>query len=235
MYIRTIITYIFIIMLTVLEGLVAYILLLFSKDKKKLIYRGMKFYGFCSTKIIKWIGGVDVQIRGEQNIHEGSFIYASIHQSMADIVILSAIINNPAYILKKELLRVPIVGYYIGICGMIPISRSQSVKDMRVIKEQTSRLIVQKRSLIIFPQGTRQVPKEPLQLKRGLEMIYTHMNVPVIPIVLNTGSYINKNGFIFKKGTITVSFLPPIEAGLDKKTLMQTLHENLQQELNNIQ
>ncbi|MDA8694861.1 1-acyl-sn-glycerol-3-phosphate acyltransferase [Alphaproteobacteria bacterium] len=148
-------------------------------------------------------------------------LFASKHQSMFETIYFNQLFYNPAYILKKELLSIPLFGTYLKKLGMIAIDRSQGIQSLRYVNEQTSEY-VEKRPVIIFPEGTRTAYKDQPDLKPGIFSMYKSLNKPVVPISLNSGYCWPKNNKI-KSGKIIIEFKEPIQPGLSKKEFLDQL------------
>jgi 1-acyl-sn-glycerol-3-phosphate acyltransferase len=148
-------------------------------------------------------------------------LFASKHQSMFETIYFNQLFYNPAYILKKELLSIPLFGTYLKKLGMIAIDRSQGIQSLRYVNEQTFEY-VEKRPVIIFPEGTRTAYKDQPDLKPGIFSMYKSLNKPVVPISLNSGYCWPKNNKI-KSGEIIIEFKEPIQPGLSKKEFLDQL------------
>ena len=179
---------------------------------------------FLSTKII---------IKGKENIitNEKFFIACS-HQSMFETFYLQTIFNSPIFILKKELVKIPIFGWYLKKIGSISINRNKTTKDNLGFFDQISYMVNKSnRPLIIFPQGTRLSPDDRSPFKKGAGRIYDELKIKCQPIAINSGSIWPKNGPLKSNLILTVSILKPIEARLDKKTFLRNLQDNIYSEL----
>ena len=179
---------------------------------------------FLSTKIV---------IKGKENIitNEKFFIAAS-HQSMFETFYLQTIFNSPVFILKKELLLIPIFGWYLKKIGSISIKRNKITKDNFGFFEDIAKIISSsKRPLIIFPQGTRVLPNERPPFKKGASRIYEELKIPCQPVAINSGYVWPKKGPKSSYKTITISILKPIAAGLSKEEFLKNLEKNIYEEL----
>ena len=186
--------------------------------------------GFClkvflSTKII---------IKGKENIiTDEKFFIASSHQSIFETFYLQTIFNSPVFILKKELLLIPIFGWYLKKIGSIPIKRNKISKDNLGFFENISNIITgSKRPLIIFPQGTRVLPDERPPFKKGASRIYEELKIACQPVAINSGYVWPKKGIKNSHRTITVSVLKPISARYSKEEFIKILENNIYEELN---
>ena len=182
---------------------------------------------FLSTKII---------IKGEENIiKDNKFFIASSHQSMFETFYLQTIFNSPFFILKKELLYIPLFGWYLKKIGSISITRNKVTKDNLGFFEDISKKINNSnRPLIIFPQATRVLPTERPPFKKGVGRIYDTLKIHCQPVAINSGFVWPKKGKKNSKKNITVSILSPINPGLSKEDFVQKLEKKIYSELNEI-
>ena len=180
---------------------------------------------FLSTKII---------IKGKENIiTEEKFFISASHQSMFETFYLQTIFNSPVFILKKELLLIPIFGWYLKKIGSISIKRNKVTKDNLGFFEDISKIISNsKRPLIIFPQGTRVLPSERPPFKKGASRIYDELKIACQPVAINSGYVWPKKGLKNSHKTITISILKPIASGLSKDKFLKNLENNIYEELN---
>ena len=182
---------------------------------------------FLSTKII---------IKGETNIikNEKFFIAAS-HQSMFETFYLQTLFNSPVFILKKELLLIPIFGWYLKKIGCISIKRDKVSRENLSFFSDISQIISKSnRPLIIFPQATRVLPNERPPFKKGASRIYDELKISCQPIAINSGHVWPKKGFKQSHKTITISILQPIAAGLSKEEFLKILEKNIYSELDTL-
>ena len=188
--------------------------------------------GFC----LKLFLSTKIHIKGKENIlSNNKFFIASSHQSMFETFYLQTIFNSPIFILKKELLQIPIFGWYLKKIGSIPIKRNKITKDNLGFFDNISKIILKSnRPIIIFPQGTRVLPTERPEFKKGVSRIYEELNISCQPIAINSGYVWPKNGSKSSNKTITISILKPISAGLKKEEFLKILENNIYSELDNI-
>ena len=188
--------------------------------------------GFC----LKFFLSTKIFIKGKENIISNSkFFIASSHQSMFETFYLQTIFNSPIFILKKELLQIPLFGWYLKKIGSISIKRNKITKDNLGFFDDISKIIKNsKRPLIIFPQGTRVLPHERPPFKKGASRIYEELKIKCLPIAINSGSVWPKNGRLSKNKTLTISILKPIESGKESKIFLENLQKIIYEELDNI-
>lgn len=176
--------------------------------------------------------GLDVKIEGLEHLPaDNRYIIAAKHQSAHETMIFPYTLNDPAIILKKELMNIPFWGWYARKAGMIEVDRSARGSALKSMLEGARRVFAEGRPVLIFPQGTRTKLTDTTAnrpYKRGISKIYEGLNCPVVPMALNTGVFWGRNAFIKKSGTATLKFLPPIEAGLSGDEMMHRLEEALE-------
>jgi len=172
--------------------------------------------------------GIKCVVRGREYLPPYPFIIASKHQSVIETIIFHQIVDAPVYVLKKELLRVPLFGAYLKLMGMIPIDRSGKAAALKKLIQASNQAIAAKRPVIIFPEGTRTAPGQHIPYQPGIAAIYSQSNAPVVPTALNTGLLWGKGSFIKKPGTVTIEFLPPLYPGLKRDVFMRTLEEQIE-------
>jgi len=181
---------------------------------------------------VAWVenhfGGIKYRVIGRENIPKGACIVASKHQSEWETFKLHLILHDPAIVLKRELLNIPLIGWWMSRSGSIPIDRSARTKALSNMTEAAHKATIEGRPIVIFPEGTRANPGESRPYKSGVAALYQELNVPVVPMALNSGLLWPKNSFIKKRGTITVEFLPPIPPGLPRNEMMERLRDELE-------
>ena len=190
--------------------------------------------GYWTSFCLKFFLSTKIVIKGKENLiqNEKFFISAS-HQSMFETFYLQTIFNSPVFILKKELLLIPIFGWYLKKIGSISIKRNKVTKDNLGFFEDISKIISNsKRPLIIFPQGTRVLPNERPPFKKGASRIYEELKIACQPVAINSGYVWPKKGLKNSHKTITISILKPIASGLSKDEFLKNLENNIYKELN---
>jgi 1-acyl-sn-glycerol-3-phosphate acyltransferase len=178
--------------------------------------------------------GLDFEVRGIENLPKsGSFIVAAKHQSAYETMKLHILFKDPAVILKKELLSIPLWGLYLKKSDVIAIDRSTPDAAIVSIQEGARRMSAQGRPIVIFPQGTRVRLEESVvqkPYKVGVARIYEAVNLPIVPLALNTGLYWPRSGWLKSSGTVIFKFLKPIEPGMERARLMKALEEQIETE-----
>ena len=200
---------------------------------RKVVLFGGKLMGYWTSFCLKFFLNTKIIIKGRENIlNNEKFFIAASHQSMFETFYLQTIFNSPVFILKKELLLIPIFGWYLKKIGSISIKRNKVTKDNLGFFDDISKMMAtSNRPLIIFPQGTRVLPDERPPFKKGASRIYEELNVACQPVAINSGYVWPKKGEKKPNKTITISILKPIESGLQKENFIQILEKNIYSEL----
>ena len=203
---------------------------------QKIVLFGGKLMGYWAEICLKVFLSTEIVVKGKENIiKENKFFIASSHQSMFETFFLQTIFNSPVFILKKELLFIPIFGWYLKKIGSISIKRNKISKDNLSFFEDISNIINNSnRPLIIFPQATRVLPTERPPFKKGAARIYEELNIYCQPVAINSGFVWPKKGIKKSNKKITVSILKPIGLGLKKEEFINTLERNIYSELDQI-
>ena len=201
---------------------------------QKFVLLGGKLMGYWTGLCLRIFLSTKIIIKGNENIiTEEKFFISASHQSMFETFYLQTIFNSPVFILKKELLLIPIFGWYLKKIGSISIKRNKVTKDNLGFFEDISKIISNsKRPLIIFPQGTRVLPNERPPFKKGASRIYEELKIACQPVAINSGYVWPKKGLKNSHKTITISILKPIASGLSKDEFIKNLENNIYEELN---
>ena len=202
----------------------------------KIVLIGGRLMGFWTAFCLKKILFVDIEVIGKENIvYNKKFFIASSHQSMFETFYLQTIFNSPIFILKKELMSIPIFGWYLKKIGSISIKRNKVTKDNLGFFGDIHKLIISsERPLVIFPQGTRVKPEERPLFKKGVGRIYDELKILCQPVAINSGYVWPKKGLKKLNKKITISILPPINNSLNKKTFVKNLEQIIYSELDRI-
>lgn len=178
--------------------------------------------------LVRNVVGITVRTRGEDSLPEGPYILAPKHQSAWDTMGLSILHKEAAFVLKRELIWVPVWGWYLIRTGMIPIDRARGIAALKRVSALARERIAQGRPVLIFPQGTRTPPGAKRPYLPGVAAIYAALGVPVVPVALNSGLFWPRRRFVKWPGTITVEYLEPIQPGLERKAFMRELESRIE-------
>jgi len=207
---------------------------LFLPSKITLLFG--KFLGYYVVFIVRIFLNTSVNFIGIENIPKAEkYFVASAHQSMFETFALQSVLDYPVFILKKELLKIPLFGLYLKKIKSIEIIRDTTTKDNLNFFDKVANIIKnEKRPLLIFPQGTRVKVDERVPFKKGVGRIYEALNISCVPIALNSGKVWPKHGIVKQPGKITVSFLKPIKPGLGRDEFIKDLENKIYDEIKNI-
>jgi len=194
---------------------------------------GGKLMGHWASFCLKFFLSTKIIVKGKENIiNNEKFFIASSHQSMFETFYLQTIFNSPVFILKKELLLIPVFGWYLKKIGSISIKRNKiSKENLNFFEDISKSVLSSNRPLIIFPQGTRVLPIERPPFKKGASRIYQELKISCQPIAINSGYVWPKKGIKQSNKTITISILEPIKAGIPKENFIKILEKNIYTEL----
>ncbi len=200
---------------------------------QKITLFGGKLMGYWSKYCLKIFLSTKIIIKGEDNIiKDQKFFIVSSHQSMFETFFLQTIFNSPVFILKRELIDIPVFGWYLKKIGSISIKRGKITKDNINFFEDISEIINKsKRPVIIFPQATRVLPDERPPFKKGASRIYEKLNILCQPIAINSGYVWPKKGIKKTNKVITISILKPITPGLPKEDFLHIIEKKIYKEL----
>ena len=203
---------------------------------QKITLIGGKILGYWIKLCLSLFLSVKIEVKGVENIPKNSnFFIASLHQSLFETFFLQTIFNYPVFILKKELLKIPIFGWQLKKIGSISINRDKTTKEnLGFYKKILNTTNKSKRPIIIFPQATRTPIDDRIPFKKGVSKIYENLNFLCLPVALNSGNVWAKFGRLKSNRTITVSILEHIPVGLDPNDFLKRLEDNLYKELDNI-
>ena len=199
---------------------------------KFVLYLG-KFLAHYIVFILRLILNTRVVYHGLENLKKvEKFFVASAHQSMFETFVLQGPLNFPVFILKKELLHIPLFGWYLKKIGSIEITRGITTKKNLDFFDKINKTIKKNnRPLLIFPQGTRIKFGDRSPFKKGIGRIYESLNLPCIPVALNSGKIWPKNSFMKHGGDIHVSFLSPIMPGKNKNEFVKEIEDKIYSEI----
>ncbi len=200
---------------------------------RQVVLLGGKLMGYWTGFCLKFFLSTKIIIKGSENIiKDEKFFIAASHQSMFETFFLQTLFNSPVFILKRELLLIPIFGWYLKKIGSISIKRGQITKDNIGFYDEISNIVTNSnRPLIIFPQGTRVLPNERPPFKKGASRIYDKLKVACQPIAINSGHVWPKLGRKASNKIIIISILPRISKNLEKEEFIKILENRIYSEL----
>jgi 1-acyl-sn-glycerol-3-phosphate acyltransferase len=183
----------------------------------------IKTWARSSLWLLRVVAGTRSVITGQDRIPAGPAIVASKHQSFWEVFALMPELSKPTFILKRELMRVPLFGWYAKAIGMIPVDRSRRGATLPKLLEESRKAVANGRQIVIFPEGTRTAPGAAPNYRPGIHFLAAELKLPVVPVALNSGLFWPRQAFRREPGTIRAEFLPPIEPGTPRDELIGNL------------
>lgn len=179
---------------------------------------------------LRVICGVRVEVKGLEHLPSGPCLIAAKHEAMLDTIAPFVWLEDPAFVLKRELMRLPVYGWYTRKAEHIPIDREGSSKTLRALMHAARDRLDDGRPVVIFPEGTRQRPGAAPDYKPGVAALYRELNAPCAPMATNSGLCWPAHGIFRRPGVVTYVFLPAIPPGLKRASFMATLEERIEGE-----
>lgn len=173
--------------------------------------------------LLRVVAGIHLRQDGRENLPAGPCIIACKHQSAWDTMVWHTLVDDPAIVMKKELLAIPVYGWMARKSRMIPVDRAAGAAAMRTLLRAAGQAKADGRTIVIFPQGTRVDPGVSMPYQPGVAAVYRALDLPVVPVALNSGMFWPRRGFWRPPGTIRLQYLPPIPPSLDRATFMARL------------
>ena len=187
-----------------------------------------KVWARTSLWLLRTICGTDVEFSGLDRIPPGPLIVAAKHQSFWETLAFLLVFSRPTYVVKRELMWIPLFGWFMAKGRMVPVDRGGRRQALKAMTRRAREELARGRQIIIFPEGTRRAPGAPPAYKSGIAHLYAETGVPCLPVALNSGLYWERRSFKRYPGTIRVEFLDPIAPGLDKETFLARLEHDIE-------
>lgn len=187
-----------------------------------------KAWGRVNLVLLRWVAGIDIDVRGVEKIPKGGLLVAAKHQSAWETFVLVTLFDQPLYIVKRELMWIPIFGWLMAKGRMVPVDRSAGSQALVEMAERARIEIGRGRQLIIFPEGTRRPAGAEPRYKHGVAHLYVAEGVPCVPIALNSGLFWPRRSILRYPGTVLVEVLDPIPPGLDKEVFFKRLQDDIE-------
>jgi 1-acyl-sn-glycerol-3-phosphate acyltransferase len=176
----------------------------------------------------RYVLGLTYEVRGREHVPAGACVIASKHQSAYETLKLHVLFNDPAIILKKELMYIPLWGWYQAKSGMIAVDRGAGAKAIASMLANAEAAVKAGRRIVIFPQGTRVAPTAQKPYKAGVAVLAEKYDLPIVPLALNAGLFWPRHAFLIKPGKVIFEFLPPLPKGQSSAQTMKLLEEQLE-------
>ena len=188
-----------------------------------------KSWGRTNLWLLRVVCGLGVEWRGLEKIPAGPLIVAAKHQSTWETFALISLFENPLFIIKRELMWIPLFGWYTWKGRMVPVDRGARSVALAAMTERASAELHHGRQLIIFPEGTRRPAGAEPKYKFGVAHLYAGTGVPCLPVALNSGLFWQRRKFLRYPGTVVVEFLDPIAPGLDPDAFFARLRDTIEE------
>ena len=195
---------------------------------------GLKVWATTMMWFLKGVAGLRWEVRGLENLPDEPCILACKHQSAWETGIFYQLVQDPSYILKKELLSIPFFGWYLAKGGAIAIDRKAGASALKLMIKGTQDRLARGQNVVIFPEGTRSAPGKPGTYHPGVAALYKSVDAPLVPVALNSGLFWQRRSFLKRPGCITIEILPAIEPGQDRKTFMRALQTRIEDASNRL-
>jgi 1-acyl-sn-glycerol-3-phosphate acyltransferase len=189
-----------------------------------------KYWCRSNVWLLRWVAGVRTRVSGQEHIPEGGCIIASKHQSDWDVFAVFPHTGRPAYIVKKELMRIPFFGWAARSLDCIEVDRKKGAEAIPSMMTQAHAAIERGCRIVIFPEGTRKAPLAKADYRQGVGRLYAELKVPVVPVALNSGLFWGRNSLVIWPGTAEAKFLPAIEPGLAPDVFLDRLKKAIEPE-----
>jgi 1-acyl-sn-glycerol-3-phosphate acyltransferase len=200
----------------------------FLTARRAVVMRFGRFWARSILVLLQAVVGLDYQIRGLDRVPRGGCIIAMKHQSAWDTLILPVVLDDPACVVKRELLLLPFYGWYAARAGSIAIDRKAGAAALRHMVAAARPIADQGRPIVIFPEGTRVAPGDRLPYQPGVAALYQALALPLVPAAVNSGLFWGRRSFVKRPGRITLEFLEPIPPGSPHRQVMAELEERIE-------
>jgi 1-acyl-sn-glycerol-3-phosphate acyltransferase len=195
---------------------------------RRKMFAFVKAWGRINIWLMRHVAGIRLEFRGLDQVPEGPLLVAAKHQSTLETFALAAVLDDPTFVIKRELMWLPFFGWYSVKAGMIPVDRGAGVSAVRRIIERSRQEVARGRQIVIFPEGTRRAAGAPAAYKSGVGHMYAALDVPLVPVALNTGLFWPRRRFAKHPGTAVIEFLPPIPPGLPRAEAARLVEERIE-------
>lgn len=191
-------------------------------------------WSLCISWLLKTIVGLKHKVEGLENLPPPPYIIACKHQSAWETILFFPIVFNICFVLKKELKWMPLINFYFNRLGFIYIDRKSGIKALKSLISGAQKVVLDKRVILIFPEGSRANPGAKTTYQPGISALYNALKVPVVPVALNSGLFWGRRSLIKKPGLMTLKILPPISANKPKDEFMKELQTTIESHSNSL-
>jgi 1-acyl-sn-glycerol-3-phosphate acyltransferase len=192
---------------------------------RRAVVRGLGIWSGGVLWGLRVFGGVRIEVRGRENLPPGKALIAAKHQSMLDTLAPFTFVDDVCFVLKEELTKLPLFGWYCVAGGMIALNRAGSASALKALVRDTKARMEEDVQVIIYPEGTRGPLGTPPDYKPGVAALYSALDMDCIPMATNSGAHWSHRGMKLTPGVVVFEFLPAIPAGLKRAEFMARLEE----------
>lgn len=211
-------------------AVVAALMLPLALGPKRWLVAPMRWWARGTMLLMRLVCDIRVRVTGRENLPPGASLIAAKHQSAFDTVVWLWLVPDPVYVLKRELLHIPLYGWLARRAGMIPVDRSGGAAAMRHLLRAGRAAAAEGRQIVIFPEGTRTAPGEKIPYQPGVVALAAATGVPVIPVATDSGLRWGRRSFRKHPGVINIVILPPLPSGLRREALLAALTDTIEAE-----
>jgi len=192
------------------------------------VQRAARFWVKGAHFLQRIVLGLSWELRGREHIPNGAAVFAAKHQSAWETLVFHAVLADPVFVLKRELLRLPFIGWYLSASGQIAIDRAAGMKALAAMARAARGALDAGRQVIVFPEGHRQPPGVTGTYLPGVAILYGEGGAPIIPVALNSGLFWGRNAFLRRPGRIVMEILPPMPPGIDRRSFVNELRARIE-------
>jgi 1-acyl-sn-glycerol-3-phosphate acyltransferase len=189
----------------------------------------LRRYASSTLWFLRVVCGIGVEWRGRDKLPDGAYIVACKHQSSWETYALFMLLPDPTYVLKRELMRLPLFGWLATKAHMIPVDRGSQAKALAGMAAAARDEVARGRQIVIFPEGTRRPPDAEPRYLPGVAYLYTELGLPCVPVALNSGLFMPRRALHRYPGTVLVEVLDPIPPGLGRREFFTRLQNVLEE------
>ena len=184
-------------------------------------------WGHATIFLLRILAGIRHEIHGP--LPPSGCIVAAKHQSAWETLALAALLPDPVYVVKQELLSIPGIGLYLRRAGQIAVDRQGGASALRRMVQEAKAALETGAQVVVFPEGTRVAPGERHPYHPGIAALYRETGAVVAPAALNSGRHWSRRGFRMSPGRIRLEFLELIPPGMDRRAFMACLEERIEE------
>lgn len=201
---------------------------------RHIFLRTVRLWAWSVDSLLVNVIGASIEVRGAERL-QGPCLVACKHQSAWETIALNRIISDPCFVLKRELTWIPFFGWYLLKTGQVAVNRSAGSRALKAMLNDAKKAVESGRQLVIFPEGTRVPPGESRPYHTGVVALYRHLEVPVVPVAVNSGLIWGRRAFLKRPRKVILSVLEPIPPGLDRSAFMSRLQNVIESETRSLE